>query len=132
MLSPLLFISVLDLISRNIGDEGCHEETPLCRRPDPGGEWQTGVTGVERVGYLIRAEDKPREDGSAAHRPPEGTAGHRAGGEDTDSGEQFRVPRRGRVRRREDGEREREREREREGCVEVHRPGRTRGEQLRG
>ena len=26
------------------GDEGCHEETPLCRRPDPGGEWQTGAT----------------------------------------------------------------------------------------
>ena len=23
------------------GDEGCHEETPLCRRPDLGGEWQT-------------------------------------------------------------------------------------------
>ena len=41
--------------------------------------------------YLTRAEDKPREDGSAAHRPPEGRAGHRAGGEETDSGEQFRV-----------------------------------------
>ena len=27
------------------GDEGCHEETPLCRRPGPGGEWQTGATG---------------------------------------------------------------------------------------
>ena len=25
--------------------EGCHEETPLCRRPGPGGEWQTGATG---------------------------------------------------------------------------------------
>ena len=25
------------------GDEGCHEETPLCRRPDLGGEWQTGA-----------------------------------------------------------------------------------------
>ena len=35
------------------GDEGCHEETPLCRRPGPGGEWNTGATGdtggVERV-----------------------------------------------------------------------------------
>ena len=37
--------------------------------------------------------------------PPEGRAGHRAGGEETDSTGQFRVPRRGRVRRREDGER---------------------------
>ena len=25
------------------GDEGCHEETPLCRRPDLGGEWRTGA-----------------------------------------------------------------------------------------
>ena len=25
--------------------EGCVEETPLCRRPGPGGEWQTGATG---------------------------------------------------------------------------------------
>ena len=53
------------------GDEGCHEETPLCRRPGPGGEWQTGTTGntggVERAVYLTRAEDKHREDGSAAH-----------------------------------------------------------------
>ena len=26
------------------GGEGCHEETPLCRRPGPRGEWQTGAT----------------------------------------------------------------------------------------
>ena len=81
------------------GDEGCQGETPLCRRPGPGGEWQTGATGdtggVERAVYLTRAEDKPREDGSAAYRPPEERAGHRAGGEETDSGEQFRVHRRG-------------------------------------
>ena len=42
------------------GDEGCHEETPLCRRPGPGGEWQTGATGdpvgEERVIYQTRAE----------------------------------------------------------------------------
>ena len=91
------------------GDEGCHEETRLCRRPDPGGEWQTGATGdtggIERAVYLTRAEDKRREHGSAARRPPEGRAGHRAGGEETDSGEQFRVHRRGSVRIREDGER---------------------------
>ena len=45
------------------------------------------------------------QDGSASHRPPEGRAGHRARGEDTDSMGQFRVPRRGSVRKREDGER---------------------------
>ena len=55
--------------------------------------------------FLTRAEDKPKEDGSAAHRPPEGRAGRRAGGEETDSGEQFRVHRRDSVRRRVDGER---------------------------
>ena len=44
-------------------------------------------------------------DGSAAHRPPKGRAGHRAGGEETDTTGQFCVPRRGSVRRREDGER---------------------------
>ena len=47
-----------------------------------GGEWQTGATGdaggVERAIYLTRAEDKPRENGSVAHRPPEGRAGQRA------------------------------------------------------
>ena len=82
------------------GDEGRHELTALCRRPCPGGEWQTGDTvdtgGVERAVYLTRTEDKPREDGSDAHRPPEGgRAGHRAGEEETNSGEQFRVHRRG-------------------------------------
>ena len=45
-------------------------------------------------------------DRSDAHRPPEGRAGHRAGGEETDSGGQFCVSRRGSVRRRGDGERE--------------------------
>ena len=92
------------------GGEGCVEETPLCRRPGPGGEWQTGATGdtggVEWAVCQTRAESQRREDGGAAHRPPEGRAGHRAGGEETDSGRQFRVPRRGSVRRREDGERE--------------------------
>ena len=38
VLSPLLFIAVVDLISRTYSDEGCHEETPLCRRSGPGGE----------------------------------------------------------------------------------------------
>ena len=39
--------------------------------------------------------------GGAAHRPPEGRAGHRAVGEETDPGRQFRISRRGSVRRRE-------------------------------
>ena len=41
------------------GGEGCHEETPLCRRPGPGGEWQTGATGntggLDRFVYQTRA-----------------------------------------------------------------------------
>ena len=28
------------------GGEGCHEETPLCRRTGPGGEWQTKGQGL--------------------------------------------------------------------------------------
>ena len=61
MLSPLLFIAVLDLISRQEdGGEGCHEETHPCRRPGTGGEWQTGATGdnggVERFVYQTQAE----------------------------------------------------------------------------
>ena len=60
---------------------------------------------MERFVYQTRAETEPIEDGSAAHRPPEGRAGHRAGGKDTESTGQFRIPRWGRVRRREDGER---------------------------
>ena len=42
------------------GDEGCHEETPLCRPPGPGSELQTGATGdtggMERVVTQTRAE----------------------------------------------------------------------------
>ena len=61
VLSPLLFITILDLISwKTVHGEGCHEETPLSRRPGPGGEWQTGATGdnggVERFVYQTRAE----------------------------------------------------------------------------
>ena len=47
-------------------------------------EWQTGATGdnggVELFVDQTRAETQHREDGSAAHRPPNGRAGHRAGG----------------------------------------------------
>ena len=59
---------------------------------------------MERFVYQTRAETQPREDGSAAHRPTKGRAVHRAGGEETDTIGQFRVPRRGSVRRRENGE----------------------------
>ena len=62
---------------------------------------------MERVVYHTRAEHKKkREDGSAVHRQPEGIARHLAGGEETHSGGQFRLPRRGSVRRRDDEERE--------------------------
>ena len=61
VLSPLLFIAVLDLISRkSVVKDATDEETPLCIRPGPGGEWQTGATGdngaVERFVYQTRAE----------------------------------------------------------------------------
>ena len=45
------------------------------------------TVGVERAVYQTRAEHYSTEDGSAAHMPPEGKAGHRAGGEETDSGD---------------------------------------------
>ena len=67
VLSLLLYIAVLDLISRKTDaiNEGDHEETPLCRRAGPGGEWQTGATGatgMERAVYQTLAENYPRED----------------------------------------------------------------------
>ena len=71
MLSPLLFIAVYGPHQQEDGGEGCHEETPLCRRPGPGGEWQTGATGdtgrVKWAVYQTRAENERREDGGAAH-----------------------------------------------------------------
>ena len=77
---------------------------------------------MERTVYQTRAKTLTREDGSAAHRSPEGRAGHRAEVAETDPLGQFRVPRRSSVRRREDEER----------CVEEDRPVRMREEQLRG
>ena len=45
VLRPLPFKAVLTgPHQQEYGDEGRHDETPLCRRPDPGGEWQTGAT----------------------------------------------------------------------------------------
>ena len=60
---------------------------------------------MEWAVFQTRAENKFREDGGVAHMPLEGRAGHRAGGEETDSGRQFRVPRRGSVWVRGNGER---------------------------
>ena len=61
VLSPLLFIAVLDLISRKTVQKACHEETPLCRGNGPSGKWQTGATGdmgrVGRAVYRSRAEN---------------------------------------------------------------------------
>ena len=81
-MSPLLFIAVLDLISRKTAMKDAMKKL------------------LYAADLVLVANGK-----RAAHRPPEGIAGHRAGGEVTDSGGQFRVPRRGSVRRQEDGER---------------------------
>ena len=60
MLSLLLFISVLDLISRNTAVKDAMKKL-LCRRPGPGGEWQTGAAGntggMEQAVYQTRAEN---------------------------------------------------------------------------
>ena len=126
VLSPLLFIAVLDLISRKtVVKDAMKKLLYADGRPGPGDEWQTGDNGgVERFVYQTRAETEPREDGSAAHRPPEGRAGHRAGGKDTESTGQFRVPR--------CMEPCADTGRRREMYVEECRPERTHGEQLRG
>ena len=80
------------------------DDMALVANGKQGASGDTG--GVERAVYQTRSENKPGEDGSAAHGAPDGRAGHRAGGEETDSDGQFRVSRRGSVRRRrEDGER---------------------------
>ena len=109
VLSPLLFIAVLDLISRKTVEKDAMKKLLYADDLALVANDKTGATGdnggVERFVYQTRAETQPREDGSAAHRPPEGRAGHRAGGKETDTTGQFRVPRRGSVRRREDGER---------------------------
>ena len=109
MLSPLLFIAVLDLISSKTVVKDAMKK--LLYADDlalvANGKHELQETMEEWNGLFTKHGLKLnyREDGSAAHRPPKGRAGHRAGGEETDTTGQFRVPRRGRVRRREDGER---------------------------
>ena len=104
VLSPLLFIAVLDLISSNTVVKDAMKKLlyadDLALVANGKQELQETNGEVERFVYQTRAETQPREDGSAAHRPPKGRAEHRAGGEETDITGQFRVPRRGSVRRR--------------------------------
>ena len=61
---------------------------------------------MERAVYQTRAETLHKEYGTAAHRPPEGIAGHRAGGKKLTQGDSFVYLGSGSVWRREDGERE--------------------------
>ena len=107
MLSPLLFMAVLDLISRKPVMKDAMKK--LLYADDlalvTNGKQETLEEWNGFFVYQTRAETGPREDGSAAQKPPEGRAGHRAGGKDTESTGQFRVPRWSRVWRREDGER---------------------------
>ena len=109
VLSPLLFIAVPDLISRKTVEKDAMkkllytDDLALVINGKQG--LQLGDNGgVERFVYQTRAETEPSEDGSAAHRPPEGSAGHRAEGKQNESTGQFRVSRRGSVWRRDDGE----------------------------
>ena len=108
VLSPLLFIAVMDLISRKTVVKDAMKKLlyadDLALVTNGKQELQETME-MERFVYQTWAETEPREDGSAAHRPPEGRAGHRAGGKDTESTGQFCVPRWNRVWRREDGER---------------------------
>ena len=111
VLSPLLFIAVLDLISRKTVVKDAMKKLlyadDLALVTNVKQELQETMEEWNGLFYQTRAETEPREDGRAAHRPPEGRAGHRAGGKDTELTGQFRVPRWSRVRRREDGERSR-------------------------
>ena len=57
---PLLFIAVLDLVSRKTATKDPMKKLK-CRRPCSGGEWPTRATGdtggVERAVYQTRAEN---------------------------------------------------------------------------
>ena len=85
MLSPLLFIAVLDLISRKTvvtdamkkllyADDLARVANGKQELQETMEEWNGLFT---KHGLKLNLE----KDGSAAHRPPEGRAGHRAGAE---------------------------------------------------
>ena len=93
LFSPLLFIAVLDLISRktvvNDATKKLLYADDLALVTNGKQELQETMEEWNGVFYQTRAETGPREDGSAAHRPPEGRAGHRAGKTDTESTDSF-------------------------------------------
>ena len=107
MLNSLLFI-ILDLISKKtVMKDGlkkllCADDLALAAN----GKHELQETLEEWNGLFTRHGLKINlEKTEVLHiKPPKGRAGHRAGGEETESGGQFRVSRRGSVRRREDGE----------------------------
>ena len=119
VLSPLLFMAVLDLISRK-----AHGNSSMQLALVANGQHELQETLEEWNGLFTRHGLKinlEKTDRSAAHMPPEGRAGHRAGGEETDSGGgQFRISRRGSVRRRRErkGERGTSKSTGRSECVE--------------
>ena len=96
VLSPLLFIAVLDLISRKTmvkdalkkllyADDLALVANDKQELQETLEEWNGLFT---RHGLKINVG---KTEVLHMHRPPEGRAGHRAGGEETDSGGQFRV-----------------------------------------
>ena len=109
VLSPLPFIAVLDLISMKTVVKDAIKK--LLYADDlalvTNGKQELQETMEEWNGLFIKHGLKLNlEKTEVLHnRPPEGRAGHRAGAKDTESTGQFRVPRWGRVRRREDRER---------------------------
>ena len=107
VLSPLLFIAVMDIMSRKTVMNDAMKKRlyadDLALLANTKQELQESLeewTGLfTRHGLKINLEKT--EVRHIGHQQEE----LRAGGEDTESGGQFRVPRRGSVRRREDGER---------------------------
>ena len=110
MLSPLLFLAVLDLVSRITVTKDAMKK--LLYADDmalvANGKQELQESLEECNGQFTRHGLKINlEKSEVLHicRPPEGRAGHRAGGEETDSRGHVRVPRRDSVWRREGGER---------------------------
>ena len=108
VLSPLLFIAVLDLVSRKTVVKDAMNK--LLYADDlalvSNGKQELQETLGERNGLFTRHGLKiDVEKTEVLHIGNQREDGHRAGGEETNSGRQFCVSRRGSVRRREDRER---------------------------